>query len=243
MTEKEIFQTGLVSKFAQLLGVQSQTPVLTNGISSRECVSSTSENFADCLSDQAEFSDVVCTIPALEMKLDSKSKDDLPGVAESFHKVADKPAMAASVLDGSDTDIGRASCIEKEGIATLGALTSWTKSTLVYAPQAISKNVSTSFSSLVASRVRSWTLLLLRHSLTTGDATSRSRLLNMLSSKIEIHSTATSFKTLPLPESAKSHVKEADVILPLLFEANLSVSVQGKCDSVLLRAPGTVAGE
>ena len=113
----------------------------------------------------------------------------------------------------------------------------------MYAPQAASKSISTSFSSLVASRIRAWTLLLLRHSLTTGDAASRSRLLSMLSSKVEIVSTVTSFKTLPLPDSAKAHAKEADVILPLLFEANMTISLQGKNESVLLRAPGTVAGK
>jgi hypothetical protein len=65
----------------------------------------------------------------------------------------------------------------------------------------------------------------------------------MLSSNIEIKSTETNFKTLSLPDEARSHPKEADVILPLLFEAKLQVSIQGKDDSVFLRAPGTISGE
>jgi len=132
--------------------------------------------------------------------------------------------------------------MEEAAAQTLGNLTSWTKSTLVHAPPAASKSIAVSFSSLVAARVRAWTLLLLRHSLTTGNAASRAQLLSMLSSNIEITSTQTSFKTLPLPESAREHLKEADVILPLLFEAKLQICIQSKNDAVFLRAPGTVAG-
>jgi hypothetical protein len=231
--DKATIQEAIVSNFAQLLGSKAQGPAVT----------AEADDFAECLSETAGCSDVVCTIPALEMKVDAKSKDSMPGVGSSFSKPSEKPAMAASVLDASDTNSESATSIEKRAIQTLGSITSWTRSTLVYAPQAASKNVSTSFSSLVASRIRAWTLLLLRHSLTTGDAASRSRLLSMLSSKVEIISTTTSFKTLPLPDSAKAHVKEADVILPLLFEANMTISLQGKTESVFLRAPGTVAGK
>jgi hypothetical protein len=248
--DKVSIQEAIVSNFAHLLGSKSQESLgSSNGNGNGNAMagvtsSSSADDFAECLSEAADFSHVVCTIPAMEMKVDAKSKDVLPGVgaSHSFEKPADKPTMAASVLNASDNS-GNESNIEQAAVKTLGALTSWTKSTLVYAPQAASKNISTSFSSIVASRVRAWTLLLLRHSLTTGDAASRSRLLSMLSSNIEILSTTTSFKTLPLPDSAKSHPKEADVILPLLFEANLNISVQGRQDSVFLRAPGTISGK
>jgi hypothetical protein len=133
--------------------------------------------------------------------------------------------------------------VEQQAAQSLGSLTSWTKSSLMYAASAISKNVSDSFSSLVDSRVRAWTLLLLRHSLTTGDSASRSRLLSMLSSIIKVHSAKTAFKTLPLPKSAVNQPKEADVILPLLLEVDMQVSIQNKVDTVTLRAPGTIAGE
>lgn len=236
-------QEALVSNFAVLLGAKAQgEQTTTNGIAtvSGSASAATADDFNECLSEAVGCSDIVCTLPSMEMKLDAK-KDALPGVGNSFGKP--KPEMAASVLNASQDNSENASDMEKEAGKSLGTITSWTKSTLVYAPQAASKSISGSFSSLVASRVRAWTLLLLRHSLTTGDAASRTRLLSMLSSNIEIRSTANSFKTLPLPDSAKAQPKEADVILPLLFECNLHLVVQGRTDSVFLRAPGTIAGE
>jgi hypothetical protein len=233
--DKVSIQEALVSNFAVLLGAKSEGSQISS--------SASADDYTECLSEAVGFSDVVCTLPSMEMKVDSKTKDGttLPGVGASFEKPK-VPLMAASVLSSSGQNSENASNMEKAAAQTLGAVTSWTKSTLVYAPHAASKSVSTSFSSLVASRVKAWTLLLLRHSLTTGDAASRSRLLSMLSSNVEITSTTTSFKTLPLPDSAKTQPKEADVILPLLFEANLNINMQGRSDSVFLRAPGTIAG-
>ena len=231
--DKASIQEAIVSNFAQLLGSKAQGPAVT----------AEADDFSECLSEKAGCSDVVCTIPAMEMKVGTKSKDAMPNVGSSFSKPSEKPTMAASVLDASNTNSESATSIEKRAVQTLGSITSWTRSTLVYAPQAAAKNISTSFSSLVATRIRAWTLLLLRHSLTTGDAASRSRLLSMLSSKVEVMSTTTLFKTLSLPDSANDHVKEADVILPLLFEANMTISLQGKNQSIFLRAPGTVAGK
>lgn len=238
--DKASIQEALVSNFAVLLGSKSKGSQIDSN-------SASADDYTECLSEAVGFSDVVCTLPSMEMKVDPKSKDGtaLPGVGSSFNggstSADKKPLMAASVLNASENS-ENASHMEKAAAQTLGAVTSWTKSTLVYAPQAASKSISSSFSSLVASRVKAWTLLLLRHSLTTGDAASRSRLLSMLSSNIEITSTTTSFKTLPLPDSAKAQPKEADVILPLLFETNLTITVQGRNDSVFLRAPGTIAG-
>ena len=125
----------------------------------------------------------------------------------------------------------------------IGKITSWTKSTLEYASDSVKKNVSNSFASLVDSRVKAWTLLLLRHSLSTGDDESRSRLLSMLASSIKIDSAETSFKTLPLPDAAAEQAKDNGVILPLLFEVVLHATVQEKQESVTLRAPGTVTGK
>lgn len=243
--DKLSIQEALVSNFVSLLGAKAQgLQTTSSGITTVTGVTSSSsdDDFSECLSDAIDFSDIVCTLPSMEMKIDSKAKDSLPGVGSHFEKPADRPEMAASVLNASDNS-ENASSVEKAAAKTLGNITSWTKSTLAYAPQAATKNISSSFSSLVSSRVRAWTLLLLRHSLTTGDAASRTRLLSMLSSNIEIKSTETSFKTLPLPDEARSQPKEADVILPLLFEAKLQVSIQGKDDSVFLRAPGTISGE
>eukprot|EP00934_Nitzschia_sp_Nitz4_P005828 Nitzschia sp. Nitz4//scaffold12_size214221//20158//21988//NITZ4_001478-RA/size214221-augustus-gene-0.21-mRNA-1//-1//CDS//3329534954//5818//frame0 len=151
------------------------------------------------------------------------------------------PPMAASVLHNAADASAQAAQVEQKAAQSLGALTSWTKSSLSYAPGALAKNIADSFSSLVDSRVRAWTLLLLRHSLTTGDSASRSRLLSMLSSIIKVLSADTTFKTIPLPESAAGQHKESDVILPLLLEVDMKVSIQSKTDSVTLRAPGTIS--
>jgi hypothetical protein len=83
---------------------------------------------------------------------------------------------------------------------------------------------------------------LLRHSLSTGNQESRARLMNMLSATVKVDKTETSFKTLTLPESARSQPKEADVILPLLFEIALVMNIQDQRETVMLRAPGTVSG-
>ena len=132
---------------------------------------------------------------------------------------------------------------DEEAAKHLGTLTSWTKSSLIYAPPAVNKNISSTLSNLIDSRVRAWTLLLLRHSLSTGDGASRSRLLNMLQCSVKLQKTQTTFQTLPLPDSARGQPKEADAILPLLFEAQIQVSIHGKVESVSLRTPGTIAGK
>jgi hypothetical protein len=120
---------------------------------------------------------------------------------------------------------------------------SWTKSTLFYAIDAVSANASEFFSNLIDSRVRAWTLLLLRHSLSTGDNESRERLLGMLSASIRVIKAETNFRCLSLPASAAGQPKEADVILPLLFEVYLYVTVQEKPERIKLMSPGTISGE
>ena len=37
--------------------------------------------------------------------------------------------------------------------------------------------------------------------------------------------------------------RDCDLVLPLIFEANIDVNLQGQTVSVQLRAPGTVGGE
>jgi hypothetical protein len=121
--------------------------------------------------------------------------------------------------------------------------TQWTKSTLVYASGAVSTNLVNSFSTRVDSRVRAWTLLLLKHSLSTGDSESRSRLLRILAAIIKVNSADITFKTLSLPDAASGKPNEDEVILPLLFEAVLHITIQGRPETVTLRAPGTISGK
>jgi hypothetical protein len=195
--------------------------------------------------------DVVLILPSLDLRLSDSDCNVLPEVGKmsgvgvqlpdsKSSNISERPTMAASVLNLATE--GKAN-IEQKAAQNIGKQTSWTKSTLRYASSAVANNISESFIHLVDARVKAWTLLLLRHSLSTGDSQSRSRLLNMLSAKIKSGSVKTSFKTLPLPSSAAGKPKEADVVLPLLFEANLQLSIQEKNESVLIRAPGTVSGK
>jgi hypothetical protein len=243
-----------VAKFVSLLGTKGSKDAPASSVAESDLSDSTNRcrELMSCLSKKVENHEVICTLPALDMRKeeDDSSANLLPKVGE--HRQTDPtgnsasaiqvPQMEASVLSNAADASAKAAQVEQKAAQSLGTLTSWTKSSVVYAAGAISKNVSDSFASLVDSRVRAWTLLLLRHSLTTGDSQSRSRLLSMLSSIIKVNSAQTSFKTLPLPQSAAGQPKEADVILPLLLEVDMQVSIQNKSDMVTLRAPGTISG-
>jgi len=200
--------------------------------------------------------DVVLILPGLDIQVSesataatlpnvgessAQSNGSLPSSLQSGGDPSQRPAMAASVLTSATKDAAEA---EQEVAQSLGNTTSWTKSTVPFAPSALVNNISGSFSRLVDSRMKAWTLLLLRHSLSTGDGSSRKRLLGVLGASLKVESATTKFRTLPLPDSAKGHHKEAEVILPLLFEAKLVIEGKDKLsEAVTLRAPGTVAAD
>lgn len=225
----------MVSKFASFLAATSDSPF----------GGSSASGFAQCLSPLVAAEDVVCSLPSLDMpppppKDEEGKKSPLPELGQHREKIR-VPEMAASVL--SSAELKPSYGEDEEAARHLGNLTSWTKSSLIYAGPSVNKNVGLGLSSLIDSRVRAWTLLLLRHSLSTGDDESRSRLLSMLSCSVKVKSTSTMFQTLPLPDSARGQAKEADAILPLLFEAQLQLSIHDKVETVSIRAPGTIAGE
>jgi hypothetical protein len=198
------------------------------------------------ISDTIQDHEIVLTLPSLDMGLnEAKDLNPLPVVGEHRDpslprsNEESRPTMTASVLTGATEGVANS---ELKAAQNIDKLTSWTKSTLGYASDAVKKNISRSFASLVDARVRAWTLLLLRHSLSSGDNESRAKLMRMLSSSIKILDAATDYKTLELPDSVASQCKEGEVILPLLFEVVLNVSVQEKEERVTLRAPGTISG-
>lgn len=228
----------LVSKFAASLGVNAEQSDQTG-----------SNIFLEALSDTVAAHEVIFTVPSLDIHSGDTSKDSrsspLPFVGTSHNGTTKVPKMVASVLappathgklESQDSDV------DKAAAEHLSSTTSWTKFSLEYAPGAIAKNIAASFSSLVVSRVRSWTLLLLRHSLSAGNNASRKQLLGMLSTEVQLTNSTTSFTTLPLPESARGLQQEYDVILPLLFRATLRATTKGSDDNVVLRAPGTISG-
>ena len=242
-----INQSDVVTKFASLIGTKrtSKESPVASSLLKADPKAATSRELLMCISKSVPHHEVVCTLPSLDMwQLDEDpDTNPLPNVGEHFPQ---KMKMEASVLHNAADASAKAAQLEQKAAQTLGSLTSWTRSSVVYASSAISENAANSFSSLVDSRVRAWTLLLLRHSLTTGDSTSRSRLLSMLASIIKVNSAEIAFKPQPLPAAVANLPKndgDPDVILPLLFEIDLKIAVQNKDCTVTLRAPGTISGE
>lgn len=188
----------------------------------------------------------------------------MPGSAVSGMSAA----VAAAAGQSPETASANAAKLEAAAAANLGTPTTWTRSSVAQAPPSIVRSLSSSFYSLLDSRVRAWTLLLLRHSLSSGDDDSRSRLLALLatSSAIDLSKIVMSFQTLDLPPAMKAQLeqekrakaaareagtlteaqkaeRDCDLVLPLIFEANIDVNLQGQTVAVQLRAPGTVGGE
>jgi len=240
-----INQTDVVSKFASLIGskrssnekpaVASLVKTDPNDASSRELLM--------CISKSVAPDAVVCTLPSLDMRKleEDPNANVLPNVGEHFPM-----KMEASVLHNASEASGnsaKAAQVEQKAAQTLGSLSSWTRSSVVYASNAISENAAKSFSSLVESRVKAWTLLLLKHSL-TGDPNSRQRLLHMLESIIKVNSAQIAFKPLASIGNIANGEKaegDPDVILPLIAVVDLIITVHDKKGSVTLKAPGTIS--
>lgn len=238
-------QEDILKSFACLLGSKDQPNNLQRP-SSSFCLLKSSLNTArsreSLTSLLATDSDSICLIiPSLYLrKFDEDSKyNPLPAVGEHFPKMK----MEASVLESARDEFKKTAEVEQNAASTLGLLTSWTKSSVVYASSAISDNIAYSFEKLVDSRSRSWALLLLKHSLTNGDTISRSRLLSMLASSIKVNTAEYALMPQPLPEHVANMTKkneDPDVILPLLFDCDVKITVQSKDVLVKLRAPGTI---
>mmetsp|Transcript_74 Transcript_74/g.178 ORF Transcript_74/g.178 Transcript_74/m.178 type:complete len:535 (+) Transcript_74:190-1794(+) len=238
-------QTDVVSKFASLIGSKRTSDVKPAAASlvKTDPNDATSRELLMCISKSVAPDAVVCTLPSLDMRKleENPSTNVLPNVGEHFPM-----KMAASVLHNAAEASGntaKAAQVEQKAAQTLGAMSSWTRSSVIYASKAISENAAKSFSSLVESRVKAWTLLLLKHSL-TGDASSRKRLLSMLESIIKVDSAQIAFKPLALVGNTGNVEKapdDPDVILPLIAEVHLIITVHEKKDCVTLKAPGTIS--
>jgi hypothetical protein len=236
-------QEGIVSRFAQLMG----TNVGSDGQAAPPSVEQQQELLA-CFATTVGDDVVVCTMPSINLKATGEGDNPLPEVGQHMETESSTggglhPIMEASVLSTGETPADDAPTPEKKPSSGLNETSSWTKSNIVYASAAMLTSISDSFSSLVNSRVKSWTLLMFKKSLASGDNSGRSRILQMLSSTVKITPTQSSFRTLQLPASAAGQSKEADVILPLIFEVSLSVSMRDKRETVTIRAPGTVSGK
>jgi hypothetical protein len=184
-----ITQTDVVSKFASLIGTKrtsKEAPPPPASLAKIDPNDATSRELLMCISKSVAPDAVVCTLPSLDMrKLEEDSnKSPLPEVGKHFSK------MEASVLQNATegaAGAAKAAQVEQKAALSLGANSSWTRSSVVYASKTIADNVANSFSSLVESRRKAWTLLLLRHSL-TGDVNSRARYMSMQESVIKVNS-------------------------------------------------------
>lgn len=242
-------QEDVVRKFALALGKPKE-----GGLPRDTMVSLLAESVTD--------QDVALKIPSFDVKFSDEKNGEspLPNVGETHNPSpsppagvptttepqppqeetsSDKPTMSASVLTSATQE---AADLEQKAARSLGSETAWTKSTLQYAKEAVVTNISDSFNRFIDSRLRAWTLLLLRHSLSTGDKGSRSRLLGILHASLQVASTHTDFKVIPMPPTASSRTAPDTIILPLLFQATVGISLKEKTESVTLRSPGTVAG-
>lgn len=198
------------------------------------------------ISPQVSGQDVVLIVPSLDIQVPNEggggAAGPLPRVGETSQQPHDTVTVTAVEQQQQQQQQAEAAVAQQNDVT--GGQTSWTKSTCSYASSAIATNISESFSRLVGSRMRAWTLLLLRHSLSTGDSGSRDRLLGILAASLKLKSTETRFLTLKLPASAAEQPKEKDVILPLLFEATVTIFGQDKqSEAIKLRAPGTISGK
>ena len=258
-------QEQIVKEFAALLSTKkpddgSKSP--TDASSSANILGSPSsrslgKKLISFLSDDVADDEVVLVLPSLDIRLSEEQHGALPKIGETGSSSSlqesiggreqepqddpsSRPSMAASVLTAASNDAAK---VEQKAATNVNKSTSWTRSTVMYAAHAVSENASDFFSNLIDSRLRAWTLLLLRHSLSTGDSSSRTKLLSMLSASIQVKNAVTNFKTLPMPNAAEGQPREADVILPLLFEVVLNLSLKENSEAVTLRAPGTISGE
>ncbi len=237
-----ITQTDVVSKFASLIGTKgSKDAPPPASLAKEDPNDATSRELLLCISKSVAADAVVCTLPSLDMrKLEKESeKSPLPEVGSHF------PKMEASVLQNATEGATKVAQVEQKAAQSLGTLSSWTRSSVVYASKTVADNVANSFASLVESRRKAWTLLLLRHSL-TGDANSRVRYLSMQECSIKVHSAEIEFKPVPMSPAVANMDKaegDPDVILPMIAEVILNIDVNSKMTTVTLRAPGTISGK
>jgi len=229
----------IIRRFAEQLGTASGKPSIETN------------RFSSSLSEDA----VLCNVPSLKIlpedlvALPQVGTTTVPkvGVARAMPKVVQSNTNASASITNTSTATANKTpnpvqeTVEQKVAKRLGTRIPFTKSTILTAPIDVATNISGSFSGLVESRVKAWTLLMLKQSIASGDRESRARLLAMLSAPTKVTSTVTSFKALPLPMSAREE-KSADLVLPLLFEARCGITLRNQEEQVIIRAPGTISG-
>lgn len=132
---------------------------------------------------------------------------------------------------------------------------SYTRSSAPHAPSAMTHALLVSFSSLVESRMKSWTLLMLRHSLSSGDASSRARLMSLLATnKIETSAMVTKFNITDKEEGTEEATndnnnvqnqtrKPCHLSLPLSVKIDIDLKLNDLTIHSRIQSIGTVSGK
>ena len=162
--------------------------------------------------------------------------------------------------------------LEESAYINLGRPLSFTRTSAPHAPVVLLHSLSSSFSSLIQSHIKSWTILLLRQSLKSGDETSRKHLLKLLSiqNDVSINAMVTEFileehqldfksnlldQALKRRESRMKKMHEdgeieslfqmdyCDLILPFVFKIAIDVSLYDEEVTVHFNSPGMCGGK
>ncbi len=176
----------------------------------------------------------------------------------------------AKIAEETSSSSANSTKLEMAAALNMGRLLSFTRTSSPHAPGAMIRSLFSSFSTLVNSRVRTWTLLLLRHSLSSGDENSRNNLMSLLASQhsYELRAMITEFtvddeasemkellieegmvrrearlKAQQLEKKSGLSMEFCDMILPLRFKATIDITVQDHQVTVNLDAPGSVGGK
>mmetsp|Transcript_11503 Transcript_11503/g.16664 ORF Transcript_11503/g.16664 Transcript_11503/m.16664 type:complete len:647 (-) Transcript_11503:241-2181(-) len=170
-----------------------------------------------------------------------------PPPLDSINKTQETPGVASLPKNehGNYVDPpAEKQTLEKVAAKILSEPVLWTRSSSPQAPSAFLSSLSSSFSSLIQARMKSWTMILIRHALKSGDEEGRTRLLSLLATSGSINSTAvvTKFQALKLPKEFASENKPGEIILPLIFESVTDIELHGRKLKIRLRAPGTING-
>jgi len=176
-----------------------------------------------------ESDEVVCSFPALDL-------------------LTSRPMSNIMQNNGTARNEVRQN-IKEVAAHNLGKTTQTTHVTIQMTPSIILRNFVSSFSYLIDSRIRSWTLELLKHSLTTGDDESRARVLSILSmsSSISLGAIVTSFTALPVDDNWRQYANDRDsehreASIPVEFQAVVDVSVQNRLATVKIKTRGSIHG-
>jgi len=189
------------------------------------------------------------TSPLLNNVISLDSNEEIVCSFPSLDLLASRSPLSSIMKDDRNPNTELGGNIKNIAALNLGKPTQTTDATIQMTPSIILRNFVSSFSYLVDSRIRAWTLKLLKHSLATGDDQSRARVLALLSisSSVSLGAIVTSFTALPIDKSWLKSMnndssKFQETSIPVAFEGIIDVSIQGRVMTVKTKAKGSIHG-